>query len=297
LDIVTKGWWEKINIFIGWSGEISKIIAEGIREWIPQVLQKIDKTFISTKDIEKGSVWFNDITDKLKKTDIGIFCITPENLNSIWMHYEAGAISNKDKTNVCSLLYKLKKIEINGPFSYFQKTDFEKNDLFNLINLINNKCPKSLKTPENILNKNFKAFWRILNKAEKNADKLFNDRVIINQIPLSTASTIETYLKNISELVNYNNNFLRKGEFKLSNEQMETLEKKLSPSFSPLAIEQLNKTYLKMKSCFEKEEEASIEELKTVFEDFKNPINHIINSVNPINLIPVDTPNYTKKMK
>lgn len=292
-----KGRWKKIYIFIGWSGEISKIIAEGVREWIPQVLQKIDKTFISTKDIEKGSVWFNEITDNLKKTDIGIFCITPENLHSIWMHYEAGAISNKDKTNVCSLLYKLKKIEINGPFGHFQKTNFEKNDLFNLINLINNKCPKSLKTPENILNKNFKAFWRILYTAEKNADKLFDDRVKTNQIPLSTMSAIETYLKNISNLVNDNNNFLRKNEFKLSNEQMDILERKFSPSCSPLAIEQLNKTYLKMKSCFEKKEEINVEELKIIFDDFENPINHITKSYSPIDFFPNDIPNYSKKIK
>ncbi|MFT5823965.1 MAG: hypothetical protein ACI8ZM_005231 [Crocinitomix sp.] len=42
-----------MNIFISWSGDLSKKIAKEIKDWIPMVLQSA-KPYFTPEDIEKG---------------------------------------------------------------------------------------------------------------------------------------------------------------------------------------------------------------------------------------------------
>jgi hypothetical protein len=49
-----------MEIFISWSGNRSKAIAELLKRWIKQVLQGT-QPWISTQDIESGSLWFSEL--------------------------------------------------------------------------------------------------------------------------------------------------------------------------------------------------------------------------------------------
>jgi len=80
-----------MKVFISWSGERSRIIAEALREWLPAVIQSAD-AWLSTQDIEKGSRPLDELTKELKGTSLGIVCLTPENLGERWIHFEAGAL-------------------------------------------------------------------------------------------------------------------------------------------------------------------------------------------------------------
>src|SRR5215831_199016 len=81
-----------MKVFIHWSGDRSKQLAEAIHWWLPNVLQFV-KPYFSPADIEKGARWANDISKELEQSKIGIIAMTEENLASPWIMFEAGAIS------------------------------------------------------------------------------------------------------------------------------------------------------------------------------------------------------------
>jgi len=128
----------KNGVFISWSGERSRRIAEELCSWLKCVVQ-MTKPFVSTKDIDKGSFWFNSINDALSNAAIGIFCITKENKNKPWILFEAGAVSKGlTRNRVCTLLIDLKPNDIHGPLQGFNHTDLNDRDSFwGLIKTIN----------------------------------------------------------------------------------------------------------------------------------------------------------------
>ncbi len=156
-----------MKIFLSWSGEQSHSIARILKDWLPKVIQAIEP-YMSSEDIDKGTMWSIEITKELKNSRFGILCVTRENLEAPWLLFEAGAISNSvDKAFVCPFLVDIKKSEIKGPLKQFQLTSFEKEDLKNLLTTINKACNKK-RLSSQILNESFKVWWPYLsNKINK----------------------------------------------------------------------------------------------------------------------------------
>ena len=50
------------------------------------------RPWVSDIDIPAGSDWFQEIVEQLHKSGAAVLCITPDNLRSQWMHFEAGVI-------------------------------------------------------------------------------------------------------------------------------------------------------------------------------------------------------------
>ena len=125
------------NVFISWSGETSKSIAEELRKWIPSTLQFV-KPYFTPDDIEKGSKWGSEIAQNLSNANVGIICLTRENLSRPWILFEAGALSkNIDESKVCSLLFGIEPSDLVGPLSTFQTTQFAKSDFKKMMSTIN----------------------------------------------------------------------------------------------------------------------------------------------------------------
>jgi hypothetical protein len=121
-----------MKVFISWSGQRSKAVAELLRETLPSIIQVV-KPFMSKHDITSGEPWGKRIAKELDDTSFGIFCLTPENVEAPWLHYEAGAISKLEGRVAGLLIADLKPTDFNNPLSQFQHRVFSQADFRQLI--------------------------------------------------------------------------------------------------------------------------------------------------------------------
>ncbi len=169
-----------MKIFVSWSGELSRQIAEVLKKWIPCIIQSVE-VFFSPEDIEKGDNWDQTISKELSECSYGIICLTTANTTAPWINFEAGAIAKSLESKVTALMIDIKPSDIKGPLSRYQATKFEKEDFFQLITSIN----KALETPleYSILQNTFNAMWTsleieanaIIKEYSKEANKKVND--------------------------------------------------------------------------------------------------------------------------
>lgn len=128
---------DKLRVFVSWSGDWSKQVAEALRVWLPDVLQFTDP-WMSAGDIDKGARWATEIARQLEIARVGVICLTPDNLLSPWILFESGALSKTtENTYVCTFLHGLAKADLSPPVSQFQATEAEKEDTRKLVQSIN----------------------------------------------------------------------------------------------------------------------------------------------------------------
>ena len=152
-----------MKVFISWSGDLSNKIGEKFRTWLPGVLQAVTP-YYTPSDIEKGSRWEASLSKELETSEVGIFLITSENLNSHWMIFEAGALAKKpEKSRVCPILFGVEDTHLPGPLRQLQATPFKKEEMLKLI-LDINKALGSQKLAESVVNKTFEMWWPDLNR-------------------------------------------------------------------------------------------------------------------------------------
>jgi hypothetical protein len=128
----------KLRVFVSWSGDRSRSVAEAMVEWLPRVLQAADPWM--SRQIEKGDRWSQRIGEKLAENQVGLICVTPENSTAPWLLFEAGALSKALGTaKVCPVLLGVSPQELRGPLAQFQATLTEKSDLLSLLQTLNGK--------------------------------------------------------------------------------------------------------------------------------------------------------------
>ena len=160
------------KVFISWSGELSKKLADAIQRWLPRMLQTVEPYF-TPSDVEKGAKWCPDILGELANTNIGIICLTKDNLLEPWILFEAGALSkNMKESLVCTLLFNVKTTDIKGPLTVFQGTCFNEADFKDLIKTIN-KAGGDSKLEDAALDETFKMWWP---KLEEQVAKILEDK-------------------------------------------------------------------------------------------------------------------------
>lgn len=179
-----------VNVFISWSGEKSRRVGEEIRNWIPSVLQ-FAKPYYTPSDIEKGAKWSTEISKKLADCDVGIICLTPENLDKPWILFEAGALSkNIENSKVCSILLGVNNTDLVGPLTTFQTTRFEKDDFKKLMETINTAASSARLTPD-VFSRVFDKWWPdletkiseiISSKTDEDTKEIRSDREILEEI-------------------------------------------------------------------------------------------------------------------
>ena len=143
-----------VKVFISWSGERSKKIAETLKKWIKHVIQSIEP-FVSSEDIQKGARWSTDIAKELQDSNFGILCVTKDNFKAPWLLFEAGALSKTmDKALVVPLLFDLRPSDLSGsPLLQFQATPFSKDEIKKMINTLNEANEKKLDDLDEVFEK------------------------------------------------------------------------------------------------------------------------------------------------
>ena len=146
-----------MRIFVIWSGNRSKKIAEAAVTLLEGTAEGA-KIFVSSRDLKPGRRWEDELSKNLREANIGIVCFTPDNLNSRWMHFEAGMIAKMPQHRILPLLADVN--EIKGPLSGFMSTDAkDKEAVFRLVKTLNEDRPARRRILESKLREFFECLW------------------------------------------------------------------------------------------------------------------------------------------
>lgn len=147
-----------MKVFLSWSGVRSKEVAGLLSDWLCCVIQAA-RPWISTRDLDRGSLWFGEINDQLKDTTVGIICLTQENKNRPWILFEAGALAKGLSTSrVCTLLVDLEPKDVEDPLAQFNHTLPTKESVFGLVRTLNSSLGSS-GLDLRVLDQVFSTYW------------------------------------------------------------------------------------------------------------------------------------------
>lgn len=237
-----------MRVFISWSGDQSRKYAEALRDWLPAVLQMVTPYFTPT-DVEKGARWSTDIAKELESSQVGIICLTRDNLHSDWVLFEAGALAKSlDKAHVCPVIFGITNTDLSGPLKQFQTTEFDRAEIFKLMSVINNKLGEhklSAKTLDTVFDK----WWPDLKSKIDSISKSATD-------PKEPVRSERELIEEILTLTRSNS---RAGN---------------RPSIAPKAVQELIETICNLHDD-QAAENGSYQDVLDILELAKKPVSHI----------------------
>ena len=135
---------------------------------------------MASEDIYAGNRWNQEIATELEQSKFGIICLTPENMNTPWILFGAGALAKTiNETLVCPYLINLKSSEINGPLTQFQAVEDTKEGTLNLMTSINHALNENVLDDQQ-LQDTFDRWWpdleEILNNLPESEINLVPER-------------------------------------------------------------------------------------------------------------------------
>jgi hypothetical protein len=147
-----------MKVFISWSGDTSKALAEALRGWLPSVVQAV-KPYFSPDDIIKGSRWSTEIAKELEECKIGLICLTADNLEAPWIMFETGALSKSiSAARVCPLLFGVEPSDVKGPLVQFQAAPFARDEMKKAVRMMNQELGSQALTSD-VLESVFEMWW------------------------------------------------------------------------------------------------------------------------------------------
>lgn len=237
-----------MNLFISWSGLLSKEIAELLKDWIKITIQATNP-WISSEDIDKGSQWFNKISDQLKTTKIGLICITSDNKNKPWLLFEAGALfKGLNNSKIMTFLVNIKHSDVKDPLAKFNHTLPSKEDVKKMMKTINNELGDQ-KLDHSVFEKVFEKNWSDFDKSFKQIIEKHNKDIE----KVSSAETKRTIDDKIDEILN---------SLRIVNNQINTLDEEIDfDSFNDIILIALEEF---------REERAELDIFDSLINDFRN---------------------------
>lgn len=182
-----------MKIFISWSGARSRAIGDVLNDWIKCVLQAA-KPWMSSRDIDRGALWFNEISDQLKDISVGIVCLSQENKNAPWILFETGALAKGlTSSRVCTFLIDLEPSDLSPPLSQFNHTKPDRTSMLLLVRTLNT-CLGEYGLEETVLLQVFTTYWP---QFEKNfAQALVDNPESVKSVPRPQEDILAEILDN-----------------------------------------------------------------------------------------------------
>ena len=126
-----------LKVFISWSGNESQYVASHLRTLIKRICVAADP-WMSNDDLAAGTLWPYTLMTQLQSTHFGIICVDRANLNSPWLHFEAGALAKSlDNSAVLPYLKGLPSSSLSGPLTLFQSVGVDRAGTFKLLDTLN----------------------------------------------------------------------------------------------------------------------------------------------------------------
>jgi hypothetical protein len=126
-----------MQIFISWSGAVSRSVALALRRWLPDLLPPIS-VWLSEEDTGAGSRWSQELVNQLDKSGFGILCLTKENQPAPWLLFEAGAlVKTAGIGRVVPYLFGLSPTDVKYPLALFQGVEATELGTLQLLRSIN----------------------------------------------------------------------------------------------------------------------------------------------------------------
>ena len=156
----------KEEIFISWSGEVSRAIANQLSNWLEHVVSGVD-TFVSNRDVDAGDRWEAKISEELAASHHAVLCVTRDNQTAPWLLYEAGALGKligRAKVIPYTIGFSPQEI-VKGPLSRFQGVQNDEAGTWQLVRSLN----RSQSTPkeEGFIREAFDMWWPRLEASMK----------------------------------------------------------------------------------------------------------------------------------
>lgn len=149
-----------MKVFLSWSGPLSKAVAEVFHDWLPTIINAVEP-WLSSESISKGVPWIDGIKGGLSESNgLGLFFLTKEALTSPWMLFEAGSVSALGHERVCTVYVDVTPEGVSPPFSLFQGTKLDHDDVSRLMKQLNQLTPTPL--AEKALDASFNRGWKEL---------------------------------------------------------------------------------------------------------------------------------------
>ncbi|MCI1075396.1 toll/interleukin-1 receptor domain-containing protein [Stenotrophomonas maltophilia] len=195
-----------MKVFISWSGERSRQVANLLRDWLSCVIQAV-KPWVSNRDIDRGALWFGQISTQLQDSTVGIICLTQENKTQPWILFEAGALAKGLSTaRVCTLLVDLEPEHIKDPLAQFNHTKPDKDSMYALASTLNTALAEN-GLDAKVLESAFQTYWpqfeadfrTIIDSTEAPPPEKPKNQAEVMQEVLSTVRAMSTRLTRIEQ--------------------------------------------------------------------------------------------------
>jgi hypothetical protein len=120
-----------MEVFISWSGDAARTLADGLKEWLPFVIQGITP-FVSTQQ-DAGERWLDNLNGRLRDSRCGIMCLTPQSARSPFLNFEAGVMAHSLDSRIIPLCVDVADQDIPGPLRQFQRVTADENGAWRLV--------------------------------------------------------------------------------------------------------------------------------------------------------------------